>query len=185
MLGYSDSIAIEIPIPPPIHIDARAFFPPSLDNMLAALQAILAPEAPNGCPTDKAPPSILTISGFNPSSLMQAILCEEKASFNSKTSISLQFHPALFSASLVEETGPKPISSGGQPVVAAETTLAIGFNSFFLAKSSLQMIEKTAPSVNGEEVAAVTVPSSMKAGAKRDIDSREELGLMHPSLEIK
>ena len=74
MLDYSDSMAIEIPMPPPIHIEARAFSPPSLDNILAALQAILAPEAPNGCPMDKAPPSILTISGFNPSSQMQAIL---------------------------------------------------------------------------------------------------------------
>tara|TARA_Y100000768_G_scaffold24278_1_gene16390 strand:+ start:627 stop:1193 length:567 start_codon:yes stop_codon:yes gene_type:complete len=185
MLAYSDSIAIEIPIPPPIHIEARALFPPSLDNMLAALQAILAPEAPNGCPMDKAPPSILTISGFNPSSLMQAILCEENASFNSKTSISLESQPALSSASLVEETGPKPISSGGQPVVAAETTLANGCNSFFLAKSSLHIMEKTAPSVRGEEVAAVTVPPSKKAGPKRDIDSREEFGLIHPSLEIK
>ena len=48
MLDYSDSMAIEIPIPPPIHIEASAFFPPSLDNMLAALHVILAPEAPNG-----------------------------------------------------------------------------------------------------------------------------------------
>ena len=178
-------MAIEIPIPPPIHIEARAFFPPSLVNMLAALQAILAPEAPNGCPMDKAPPSMLIISGFNPSSLIHAILCEEKASFNSKTSISSDSQPALSSASLVEETGPKPISSGGQPVVAAETILAIGCNSFFLAKSSLQTREKTAPSVSGEEVAAVTVPPSMKAGPRRDIDSKEEFGLIHPSFAIK
>jgi hypothetical protein len=117
--------------------------------------------------------------------MMQAILCEEKASFNSKTSISLESQPGLCRATLVDETGPKPISLGGQPVVAAETILAIGCNSFFMAKSSVQTTEKTAPSVSGEEVAAVNVPPFMKAGHKRDMDSREEFDLIHPSLEIR
>ena len=84
-----------MPIPPPIHIEAMALCLSVLCNMLAALQAILAPDAPSGCPIARAPPSILTVSGFKPNSLMQAILWEENASFNSNTSMSETPHPAL------------------------------------------------------------------------------------------
>ena len=92
---HTASRAIEIPIPPPIHIEAMALCLLFRDIMLAALHAILAPDAPSGWPIARAPPSIFTISGSNPSSLIQAKLCEEKASFNSNTSMSAIFQPAL------------------------------------------------------------------------------------------
>ena len=42
------SKAVAIPIPPPIHIVAIAFWESVLSRREAALQVILAPEAPNG-----------------------------------------------------------------------------------------------------------------------------------------
>ncbi len=98
-MDHKASRAMEMPIPPPMHIDAMARCFPIRSNMLAALHAILAPDAPRGWPIARAPPSIFTVSGSNPNSWMQAILCDEKASFNSNTSRSETSQPALSRAS--------------------------------------------------------------------------------------
>ncbi len=90
----------------------------------------------------------------------------------------------LSSSSLVAETGPIPINSGGQPVTAPPTIVDIGSSECCLAKLSLQTIAMTAPSVRGEEVAAVTEPFSMNAGDSLDIDSNVVDGLIHPSESI-
>ena len=52
----------------------------------------------------------------------------------------------------------------------------------FLAYSFEQTITAAAPSVNGEDVPAVTVPFLSKAGFRFAMDSRDVSGLMHPSL---
>ena len=45
-------------------------------------------------------------------------------------------------------------------------------------------MEKTTPSVNGDDVAAVTVPDSLKTGFNLAIDSRLLEGLIQPSESI-
>ena len=80
--------------------------------------------------------------------------------------------------------GPIPIMCGSQPVTAPATILASGLRLCFSAKSSLQTIMKTAPSVKGEEVAAVTKPSSPNAGLSLAIDSKVVLPRIHPSSVI-
>ena len=66
-------------------------------------------------------------------------------------------------------------------MTAPATILAIGLSLFFSANSSLHTIMKTAPSVSGEEVAAVTIPFSPNAGLSLAIDSRVVFPRIQPS----
>ena len=166
-----------------MHIVAIALSEPVLSSSEAALQVILAPEAPNGWPIEIAPPSKFTLLASIPNSLIHARLWEENASLSSKISTSSKSHPALSRHSNVEATGPIPIYSGAQPVTAVETILASGWSEFCLANSSLQIIAKTAPSVNGEEVAAVTEPPSLNTGVNFLIDSKLLSCRIQPSSE--
>ncbi len=84
----------------------------------------------------------------------------------------------------MEEIGPSPINSGLQPVTAPDTIAAIGLREWDFANSSLQINEKTAPSVSGDDVAAVTEPPSINAGFSFDIDWRLESGLTQSSCDI-
>ena len=61
---------------------------------------------------------------------------------------------------------------------------ANGSKEFASANSSLQTNANTAPSVSGDEVAAVTVPFSEKAGFNLDIDSREVSERIQPSTSM-
>ena len=163
------SSAVAIPIPPPIHIVAMALFFPVRCNSEAALQVILAPEALNGWPKDTAPPSRLTFSISIPNSSLYAKLCEENASFY--PNINIVCSPIVLSIHNREAAiGPRPIRSGGQPVTDVDTILAIGVRLFSVANRSLQTIANVTPSVNGEDVAAVTVPDSLKTGFSPAID---------------
>src|ERR1035438_9256040 len=55
----------------------------------------LAPVHPRGCPNAIAPPFGFTFSGSSPASLITASDCAAKASFNSITSMSESFSPAV------------------------------------------------------------------------------------------
>ena len=128
-----------------------------------------------------APPSMLTLSLSNPSSEMTARLCEENASFNSNRSTESNSQPTLSSTFLVASTGPMPITSGGHPLTAPPQMVAITSSPLSAANFSLHTIMATAPSVSGEDVAAVTVPFSENTGLSAAMASRVESDLMQPS----
>jgi len=56
--------------------------------MFISVINILTPEQPNGCPKETAPPFTLILLLSKPSNLVLAIPTTEKASLNSKKSIS-------------------------------------------------------------------------------------------------
>src|SRR5690606_24549454 len=62
------SSTVATPCPPPIHIVASAYFPPSRLSSEAALPRIRAPDAPSGCPIAIAPPSRFTFASSSPRS---------------------------------------------------------------------------------------------------------------------
>ena len=124
---------------------------------------------------------MLTLSSSIPSSLITAIHCDANASLISKMSTESMSQLALERASLVASTGPIPIKAGSHTVRATDSMRASCWRLLDFAKSSLHTSNETAPSVSGDEVAAVTVPSSLKAGFSLDIDSLFASGLIQPS----
>ena len=89
---------------------------------------------------------------------MQANDWDANASFSSMISISLIVSLALSKAFCEAPIGPKPIVSGLHPWTAVETILAKISKLLSLAYSSSQIKVAAAPSVRGDDVAAVTVP---------------------------
>ena len=71
------------PWPTPTHMVAKPYLVWVLCIWWSKVAEIRAPEQPNGCPKAIAPPFTLTMDSFNPKSLIQAMLCDAKASFNS------------------------------------------------------------------------------------------------------
>src|ERR1044072_3786724 len=67
----------------------------------------MQPVAPIGWPSATAPPLALTFAGSRPRSLVTAIACTAKASFDSITSMSAGLSPALF--------GPPPTPPAAGP----------------------------------------------------------------------
>ena len=72
--------------------------------------------------------------------------------------------PVLARTFLVEATGPTPMIDGSTPPNAPATHVAIGVTPNSLAFSSLITTTQAAPSLIPEELAAVTIPSFLKAG---------------------
>ncbi len=111
-----------------------------------------------------APPLTLTLFSSRPSSFMHAIAWTANASFNSISPISFIFNFVLFRSFFTAGIGPVPIISGGTPAAAESIILSLGFkpmrNAFFLSITS----KAAAPSLMPEELPAVTVPPSLKAG---------------------
>src|SRR6266550_4196459 len=124
----------------------------------AILAVNFAPVQPSGWPKAIAPPLTLTLSGSNPSVLITASDWAAKASFNSITSISARVRPASLRALGIANTGPIPISSGGQPAVAYATNRAIGLAPSSFARESDITIAAAAPSDICEALPAVIVP---------------------------
>ena len=88
-----------------MQIPAAPYFAPVLFKILDNVTRILAPEQPNGCPRETAPPLMFTLSGDRFKILMFASPTTLKASFNSKTSISLVVRFALFNAFVIDSEG--------------------------------------------------------------------------------
>ena len=131
----------------------------------ATRPTIRAPEAPSGCPIAIAPPRMLTFAGSSSGQpARQASDCDAKASFSSTTSTSSQPIPALASARLAASTGAIPKTSGSTPWTPRETTRASGSAPSRAAAASSPSSSIAAPSLSGELLPAVTVPSSTKAG---------------------
>ena len=64
--------------------------------------------------------------------------------------------------------GPVPMIAGSTPAVAQEAMRASGFRPRVLASSALISTRAAAPSLRPEALAAVTVPSLVKAGRRPD-----------------
>ena len=122
------------------------------------------PLHPSGWPRAIAPPFTFTFSISNPRSLMQAMLCEANASFNSTRSRSFMSRPALCNAFFVAGTGPMPMIAGSTPATAMLTIFAIGFKPYFLTAASEASNIAAAPSLIPLLLPAVTVPSFINAG---------------------
>ena len=114
---------------------------------------------------------------------MQASDCDAKASFNSTISISSILRFALLSAFWDAPIGPSPITSGSHPWTEVETIRAKISKLLSFANCSSQIKVVAAPSVNGDDVAAVTVPFWSNASFKPSSFSWLELGLIFPSVE--
>ena len=72
-----------MPWPPPMHREARPSPTPRRCISFISATTILAPVQPTGCPMEIPEPFTLVIDGSAPSSRMQAIAWEAKASFSS------------------------------------------------------------------------------------------------------
>jgi hypothetical protein len=116
-----------------------------------------------------------------PRSWTQASAWAANASFSSITSMSFAASPARVSAFRVAGTGPMPITSASQPATATERIRARIVRPWAFAYASDVTSTADAPSVRGEEVPAVTVPSASKAGFRPDSASWLVSGRMVPS----
>ncbi len=168
-------------MPPPMQAVASAYFPLPRLSSSAALPVMRAPEAPSGWPSAIAPPSWFTRSIGQPICSMQGMACAANASLISITSISFAVMPAFFSAFCDEEIGPSPITAGSSPEMAIDLMRARMGSLCFFAYSSEVTSTAAAPSVNGLEVAAVTLPAASKAGFSLARSSLLLLGRMMPS----
>ena len=150
--------------PPPLHIPASPYFPFLALRTVAKLCTILAPLAPIGCPIATAPPWMFIFSKGTFSSLDIAIGTTEKASLNSKHSMSLASNPAFLSAFYEAKNGllQKSTDSISESAYAIIFASGLIFNSFTL--SSDIKIRQQAPSLIFEAFAEVIVPFLSKAG---------------------
>ena len=116
---------------------------------------------------------------------MQAMACAANASLSSTTSTSAASMPARSSALRDAPTGPIPITSGAQPDTATLFTRTRGSSPCSFAYASLHTTTAAAPSVSGDEVPAVTVPSSRNTGARSASPSRLVSSRMQPSRSMR
>ena len=132
----------------------------------AALPVMRAPVAPSGWPSAMAPPSRLTLAGSSPSSRMQASAWAAKASLSSTTSMSSTVMPGAL---------PAPCAMRRHRADAHDLRRAAGDRDALDPRQRLQAVAlgvvlasttstAAAPSVSGDEVPAVTVPSLVEGG---------------------
>ena len=133
---------------------------------------IRAPVDPNGWPRAIAPPCTLTRSRSSPRSSTEASTWTANASLISARSMSEIDKPARDRASCVAATGPRPMISGLRPVAAVLTIRASGVRPSSAALVSLMITTAAAPSLRGQQLPAVTVPSSRKTGLSWETPSR-------------
>jgi hypothetical protein len=81
--SYKASTTIAIPCPPPKQREATPYFPFRLLNSLMSVYSILAPLAPTGCPSARAPPLTFVLLRSNCNSFSTAKYWTAKASFTS------------------------------------------------------------------------------------------------------
>src|SRR5512135_3559260 len=86
------------------------------------------------------------------------------ASLISTRSMSSMVIPARLSAWREASTGPRPMISGESPVTPVATILASGVMPSWAAFTSLITITAAAPSLSGQQLPAVTVPSGRNTG---------------------
>ena len=126
---------------------------------------IRPPEAPSGWPIAIAPPLALTISGSILSSAStQASDCTANASLSSTAATSAQAIPARASARSAASTGAKPKSCGSSACAPRPAIRASGSSPIAAAAASEPSSSADAPSLSGEALPAVIVPSGRNDG---------------------
>lgn len=130
-----------------------------------------APDAPIGWPSAQAPPFTLTISLERFNSCMNAIGTTANASFTSQRSTSPASHPSRASSLRAAGTGAVVKSPGACAWLACPMIRARTGKFSFSAVAWLARTSAAAPSDIDDELAAVTVPSSRKAGLRCGIFS--------------
>ena len=132
----------------------------------------------------------LTLSGSSSfHSARQASDCAANASLSSTTSTSSQLMPARLSARLAASTGPMPKMSGSTAWSPRPAMRASGSPRAPRRRPRRRSARRAAPSLSGDALPAVTVPSLTKAGlslasfssevSARMPSSRVELGAGH------
>src|SRR5438094_79139 len=96
-------------------------------------------------------------------------------------SMSSSRRPASFRSFGTAKTGPMPISSGSQPATTKPRKTPSGSMPSALARLADMRSVAEAPSENWEELPAVTVPPSRKAGGSLARPSRVVSGRLHSS----
>src|SRR6266511_954580 len=159
------------PWPPPPQSAAAPSPPPRRLSSSARVSASLAPDMPIGWPSAIAPPLTLTLSALTPRSRIDWMATDAKASLISIRSRSSTDSPALPNACRIalagwdcsELSGPATLPCA--PISASHSSPS---------SSALRLLITTtahAPSEMGEDVAAVIVPSRVKAGLSLASDS--------------
>src|SRR5580698_1001510 len=170
--GHIASTVIATPMPPPTQSVARPLRAPERCISCSRVVRMRAPDAPIGWPMAIAPPLTFTLAGSRPSSRTTLSDWAAKASLLSIRSRSETFQPAFSSAFWVAGIGPVPMISGGTPACAHEAMRASGFRPRRLASPAVISTSAAAPSLRPEALAAVTVPSLLKAGRRPEMLSR-------------
>src|SRR5690606_20706309 len=167
----ASSIATAVASPPPMHRAATPRLPPWRCRAWIRVTTSRAPEAPIGCPRAQAPPCTVSLSCGMPRACMGAMATQAKASLTSNRSTSPTFQPALASTASMAATGAVVNHSGAWEWVAWATTVASGVLPAAFADASDISTRAAAPSLIEEELAAVMLPSFLKAGRRAGIFS--------------
>ena len=134
-----------------------------------------APEAPSGWPSETAPPYTLVWAAVIPSKSTLTRPTTLKASLSSKKSMSLTEIPARLAARGTALAGAVVNHSGSWAASAEPAIRARGLRPSWAAFSSDIRTSAAAPSLRVEALAAVTVPSLVKAGRSELTLSRMRL----------
>ena len=132
---------------------------------------IRAPVMPKGWPSAIDPPCTFSRSHSTPSWRAEGITWAAKASFSSTRSMSSMLIPARASARRLASTGPSPMISGDRALTPVATIRASGVTPSSRARVSLITTSAAAPSLSGQALPAVTVPSGRKTGRRPDSPS--------------
>mmetsp|Transcript_49442 Transcript_49442/g.128977 ORF Transcript_49442/g.128977 Transcript_49442/m.128977 type:complete len:283 (+) Transcript_49442:339-1187(+) len=159
----SRSITIALAPPPPLQMPAAPTLPPFCWSTWSSVTTIRAPLAPIGCPRATAPPLTLTFSGSRLSSRLLATETTEKASLISKKLTSSRLMPACAAATGRALAGAVVNHSGSCSASPYPRTVASTLQPCFSAAARDISTMHAAPSEIVEALAAVTVPSFLKA----------------------
>mmetsp|Transcript_6438 Transcript_6438/g.18210 ORF Transcript_6438/g.18210 Transcript_6438/m.18210 type:complete len:207 (+) Transcript_6438:91-711(+) len=157
--------------PPPLQMEAQPRVASFCRSTLMRPPTMRPPLMPMGCPSATAPPLTLTLSCSSPRMRMLASATTEKASLISWYSTSFAVTPALANASGTASAGAVVKSTASFSASAKPRIFASGASPRALAAAPLMTTVAKAPSLRLEALAAVTVPSRLKAGRSAGIFS--------------
>ena len=152
------------PCPTPIQIAATPQRSRRSRNTPVSVPRMRVPDAPSGCPMAIAPPRVLTMSGSSFQASRQTSDWTANASLSSTAPTSSQPIPAAASARLAASTGAYPKSCGASAWVPRPAIRATGSAPIIVAADSDPSSTAEAPSVSGDALPAVIVPSGRNAG---------------------
>ena len=135
-----------------------------------------APVMPKGCPRAIAPPCTLSLSASMPRCRADGMTCAANASLISTRSTSSIVMPARAKAWRLASIGPRPMISGFNADSPDDTIRASGRMPSSAALVSLITTTAAAPSLSGQALPAVTVPSGRNTGLSCARPSKRRAG---------